>query len=59
MRDEWSCEHCGMGTRSSPYECDFCGSSMCEHCADECTGDDPLACPVLAEQADGAPENER
>lgn len=54
-REEWSCEHCGFGTRDAPHACDHCGSQMCERCTDEHDENekDKLSCPVVAEAADG------
>ncbi len=43
-RREWSCEHCGYGTRDAARTCDYCSAAMCESCTDE--HDEREACPI-------------
>ncbi len=53
LRDEWSCEHCGKGSRNHQTECDHCGSMMCDRCTLEHDNDDSFSCPVKAGESHG------
>ena len=57
-RAGWSCEHCGFGTKTGPYDCEELGCSMCETCCYE-ADQEAVPCPVAEAEADPQPERGR